>query len=204
MALGKCVPPVALLSVLSCAGGGAPVPAPTTPAEVPSSPVARYLPLNDGWQWAYDVEDESGNRGMFVTRARRLSAARFSLGGAGSAHVVEARGDGIVREESGVYVLKAPLIAGSEWPGSQGAAVKVTALDRVVDAPAGRFVGCVTTVEQAGSGDTPERRITTTYCPDVGVTELIAEAWQGARHQREHAVLRSFGKPVDLGGKPTP
>jgi len=192
-------------SSVGCGGGGGAVQAPTLREPVPGSPVARFLPLNDGWQWAYDVEDEGGNRGMFVTRARRLTGARFSLGPSpASAHVVEARADGIWREESETYVLKAPLAAGSTWLGGRGATIKVGAVDRVVETPAGKFVGCLTTIEEAGASDHPERRVTTTYCPDVGVTEVIAEAWMGTRHQRERAVLRSFGKPVDLGGKASP
>jgi hypothetical protein len=195
----------AACSVAACAGNEKPaVNASAAASDDVQSQVARYLPLKDGWQWAYDVQDEGGNRGMFVTRAHRLGASRFSLGTASSGHVVLSRSDGIVREETQAYVLKAPLAPGKTWPGNNGAVVSVSAVDRVVEVPAGRFVGCVTTVEQLGTDQSPERRVSTTYCPDVGITELLVEAGQSPRQQREHAVLRSFGQPIDLGAKPTP
>jgi hypothetical protein len=190
---------IAACCVVSCGGGAAPVETPSGLAPLPSSAVARFLPLRDGVQWAYDVSDDEGNRGMFVTRARRLTGARFSLVSSDSAHTLELRADGIVREETRTYVLKAPLAVGRSWPGTSGAVVTVSAVDRAADVLAGRFVGCVETVEQTGTGDRPARRVTTTYCPDVGIAQVVAEAWQGARHQRERAVLRSFGDPVDLG-----
>jgi hypothetical protein len=205
MRMVKCWAAGVALSVVACAGRQKPaVNASATASDDVSSEVARYLPLKDGWQWAYDVQDEGGNRGMFVTRARRLGPSRFSFGTASSSRVLVARGDGIVREETQAYVLKVPLAAGKSWPGNNGALVTVNAVDRVVDVPAGRFVGCVTTVEVLGAAESPERRVSTTYCPDVGVTELLVEAGQSPRQQREHAVLRSFGQPIDLGAKPTP
>jgi hypothetical protein len=159
------------------------------------------LPLVDGNQWAFDAEDdETGGKGMFVTRVRRLPGPRFSLMSSQGSHVLEVRADGIVRQESKAYLLRAPLSAGAEWPGENGATVRVSAVDKIIEAPAGKFVGCVETMEQvlAPSGKNPARRVTTTYCPDVGIVLLHAEAWEGAAHVGEHATLRSFGKPAEL------
>jgi hypothetical protein len=77
--------------------------------------------------------------------------------------------------------------------------VRVAAVDRIVDVPAGKFVGCVDTVEEVRAASAePARRVTTTYCPDVGIVSLHVEAWENGRHVGERAVLRSFGKPVSL------
>jgi len=171
-------------------------------AKLPESPVSRFLPLVDGNQWAFDAEDDesSGNKGMFVTRVRRLPGPRFSLMSSQGSHVLEVRADGIVREESKAYVLRAPLTAGAQWPGENDATVRVSSLDRIVEVPAGKFVGCVETVEEVvpKPGKNPPRRVTTTYCPDVGIALLHVEAWDGGVHHGEHATLRSFGKPVEL------
>ncbi len=183
----------------SCGGAKTPPAAPVEEAKLPSCPALRYLPLVDGNQWAYDAEDdESGEKGMFVTRARRLPGPKFSLISSQGSHTLEVKDDGIVRADTSAYLLKAPLSAGAEWPGEGGATVRIASLDRIVDVPAGKFVGCVETVEEIPTrpGKNPARRVTTTYCPDVGVALLHAEVWRGAQHQGEHATLRSFGKPV--------
>src|SRR5687767_11431115 len=136
---------------------------------------------------------------MFVTRAKALAGARFSLVTGQRSRVVEVRAEGITRSETGTYLLRAPLATGAEWPGESGAVVRISAIDRIVDVPAGKFVGCLDTVEeQPGAGSEPMRRVTTTYCPDVGIVSLHAEAWDGGRRVGERAVLRSFGKPVSL------
>ncbi|HMJ53250.1 MAG TPA: hypothetical protein VK540_14285 [Polyangiaceae bacterium] len=162
--------------------------------------MSRFFPLVDGNQWAYDAEeDDTGNKGIFVTRARALAGARFSLVTGQRSRVVEVRPEGITRTETGSYLLRAPLAAGAEWPGEGGAVVRVGAIDRIVDVPAGKFVGCLDTVEeQRGTGSEPLRRVTTTYCPDVGIVSLHAEAWENGRHVGERALLRSFGKPISL------
>ena len=119
--------------------------------------------------------------------------------------MVEVKEDGIVRLETSAYLLKAPLSAGAEWPGEGGATVRIGSLDRMVDVPAGKFVGCIETIEEVATrpGKNPSRRVTTTYCPDVGVALLHAEMWRASQHTGEHATLRSFGKPVQFESERT-
>ena len=191
---------LAAVGLSSCGAPRTAPSAPPTAAKAPESAVSRFFPLVDGTQWAYDAEEDgTGNKGIFVTRARALSGARFSLVTGQRSRVVEVRPEGITRSETGTYLLRAPLAAGAEWPGESGAVVRVSAIDRIVDVPAGKFIGCLDTVEeQRGGGGEPMRRVTTTYCPDVGIVTLHAEAWEGGRHVGERAVLRSFGAPVSL------
>jgi hypothetical protein len=192
------------LAPLACGSKGADSARAPEGSALPESPVSRYFPLVDGTMWAYDAEsdDDPSNKGMFVTRAKRVIGPRFSLISAQGAHAVEVRADGIVQVENSVYLLKAPLAVGAEWPGEGTAKVRVTSIDRQVDVPAGKFVGCVETIEETPSStdrQTPEKRVTTTYCPDVGIALLHAEVWDGAHRQGERAKLRSFGKPVSVG-----
>jgi hypothetical protein len=194
---------VVVVVVVVVAGCSSSHGAPSAPQEaaLPESPVSRFLPLIDGNQWAFDAEDdETGGKGMFVMRVRRLPGPRFSLMSSQGSHVLEVRADGIVRQESKTYVLRAPLSASAEWPGENGGTVRVSALDRIVEIPAGKFVGCVETIEEITPkpGKNPPRRVTTTYCPDVGIALLHAEAWGGGVHAGERATLRSFGKPAEL------
>jgi hypothetical protein len=194
---------VAVVVAVAVVGCGSSRGAASSPQEaaLPESPVSRFLPLVDGNIWAFDAEDdENGGKGMFVTRVRRLPGPRFSLMSSQGSHVLEVRADGIVREDSKAYVLRAPLSAGAAWPGENGATVHVSALDRIVEIPAGKFVGCVETIEEITPkpGKSPPRRVTTTYCPDVGIALIHAEAWEGGAHLGERATLRSFGKPAEL------
>jgi hypothetical protein len=191
---------------LGCVGFvacGAPQAAPSPVAAStagPESAVSRFFPLTDGTQWAYDAEEDgTGNKGIFVTRAKAMAGARFSLVTGQRSRIVEVRPEGITRIDTGAYLLRAPLASGAEWPGDGGAVVRVAAVDRIVDVPAGKFVGCIDTIEEVrtATGE-PARRVTTTYCPDVGIVSLHAEAWENGRHVGERAVLRSFGKPVSL------
>ena len=60
-------------AALSCSNTRAEPAAPLPEKKLPPCPALRYLPLVDGNQWAYDAEDDdTGEKGMFVTRARRL------------------------------------------------------------------------------------------------------------------------------------
>jgi len=190
---------------VACSSSRTQPPAPLEEARLPASPALRYLPLVDGTQWAYDAEDDdTGDKGMFVTRARRLPGPKFSMTSMQGAHTLEVRDDGITRVETSAYLLKAPFKAGAEWPGEGGATVHIGSIDKIVDVPAGKFVGCIETVEEIrvrADGD-PSRRVTTTFCPDVGIALLHAEVWRAGKHSGEHATLRSFGKPVQFGDKP--
>jgi hypothetical protein len=181
-------------------------PPPPKEEPLPACAVGRYLPLVDGNLFAYDAEDDvTGEGGIFVTRVRRLPGPRFSLMSSQGSHVVEVRADGIVQTEKNVYLLKAPLAPGAEWQGEGRSTVRVESIDRIVDVPAGKFVGCVETIEETRSAAKElRRRVTSTYCPDVGVALLHVEAWEGGRHVGEKATLRSFGRPVQLSGGNTP
>lgn len=185
---------------VGCASS-APAAAPPKTEPAPAvSPVLRFLPVAEGKIWAYDAEDEeSGGKGVFVTRVRRLEGSRFSLITGERTRVLEARADGIAYAGSEAYLLKAPLTLGAEWRGENGSVVRVSGVDKVVEVPAGTFTGCVETVEPPSSAASPPaRQVTTSFCPDVGIASLRVEAWDQGRHVAERAVLRSFGDPVTI------
>jgi hypothetical protein len=197
-----------LAAAFHCGGGGSPSARPPHFVDneaLPPSAATRFLPLADGTIWTYDLVDETGARGMIVTRARRISAARFELRTGGRARFVDFATDGVVLVASGTHLLKAPLTVGSTWPGEGGATIRVSATDRAMDVPAGKFAGCLETIEELGAAPAdshPKKRVTTVYCPEVGITSLLAEGWDGAQPATERATLRSFGAPVDIGAKP--
>jgi hypothetical protein len=190
--------------VAACAAGAVrTVDAPRSESKAPISPLARLFPLSDGTIWTYDAMDEQTKApGMFVMRARRLGPTTFELRTGSRTRVVELRADGIARADTGAYLIKGPVSVGTKWSGEGGAIVRINAIDREVRVPAGQFFGCVETTEETANapGGPPLKRVTTTYCPDVGIATLRVQMWQGAEAASEHATLRSWGAPIDVGG----
>jgi hypothetical protein len=186
-------PAAALWFWVGCAGS-APLAAPASPAPAleSESGVERLLPLRDGFVLSYWVSTAaSAEREQVIFRVERRSPERASLHAGNRIQRLELTADG-VRLLSGGYLLRAPLSFGAEWTGPIGR-VRVTAADKSIDVSAGRFVGCLETTELGGSE--PEvRTIVTTYCPDVGITEMRVQV--GDREERFE--LRSYGPSVDV------
>jgi hypothetical protein len=153
------------------------------------------FPLVDRHQYHYETQGEDGG-GMLLARVNRDRPEGGSLQMAGGTKRFSYKPDGVVLVREGmmpVYVLKQPLQVGNRWRGEHGGWVEIAEVGVPVQVPAGSYQGCVKTVEQRG-GDQP-LRVSTTFCPDVGIVEL--EAASGAQYEK--AVLSSYGPPVDLG-----
>lgn len=184
---------LALLAV-AC---GSPAPAAPSAKPVPApDEVSRYLPLEDDTVLAFETRVEStGEKGVLMLQVRRPYGNIVELGVGGRVQRLEVMPHAI-RNLDGGFLLKAPLRTGATWQGMAGT-VRVTSDDKSVDVPAGHFDHCVETVEekQAQGG---VKRITTDFCPDVGIVVLDVEASVGDEHAKETAHLRSRGKRVDL------
>jgi hypothetical protein len=167
-------------------------PASPAPAVASESGVERFLPLHDGFVLSYWVwTAASAEREQVIFRVERRSLERASLHTGNRTQRLELVANG-VRLLSGGYLLQAPLSLGAEWTGPIGR-VRVTAVDKSLDVSAGRFVGCLETTETGGI-EPEARTIVTTYCPDVGITEMRVRV--GDREERFE--LRSYGPGVDV------
>jgi hypothetical protein len=189
----------AVVVVLAAACGGGPAVEEPRGSSAPASrgvpwPHAVLLPLRDGHNYRYLLETDGGSE-SWLAKVSRHSNTSGSIHFPNGTKRFEYLRDGIrlERQPTAVYVLRLPIVVGSSWPGADGSRVQIVAVDATAQTPAGRFVGCVTTVEQRG-GDRP-LRVTTTFCPEVGIVEL--EAASGVVVER--AVLESFGPPVEIG-----
>jgi len=158
-----------------------------------NTPLERFFPLVHGNLWHYDTRSDEGESGRLSVRARRTSVSGGELLSGTSARRIEFLNEGVGLAGLGVFVLKVPLVVGTSWMGEHGGKTRIEATDVSASVPAGRFEGCVVTIEER-RGDSPVR-YTTTFCPDVGIVVLDVEA--GAAHER--AELRSYGPPIDLG-----
>ncbi|MDI1443194.1 hypothetical protein [Polyangium sp. 6x1] len=189
---------------LAACGPAAPEPRPsfTAPGDgavgvSSGTQIERYFPLVHGNLWHYETTSDDGERGLLLVRARRTSASEGELVTPTGARRVAFTSEGVALLGRSVYVLRAPIAAGMSWTGEHGGWTRIVAVGQSVTVPAGRFDGCVVTVEDRG-GDVPVR-YTTTFCPDVGITVLDVEA----RAAHERAELRSYGPPVNIGPEGT-
>lgn len=171
-------------------GAGAGSGAKATPAV---SNVERFMPLQTNTVSAFETEIEGASHGVLMMRIERPtpSTAVLTVGGKGQRLEIVPEG---IRLAAGGWLLKAPLSEGASFKGQFGTVV-VSATDKSVQVPAGSFSGCVETIEESVA---VRKRVTTVFCPDVGIVVLEAEGSLGDDYGRERAVLRSHGPAVDI------
>ena len=159
--------------------------------------VTRFLPLADQTVLSYETRDEdTGERGTIILQVGRRAGGGVELNDGGRITRLELVPDG-VRYSGGGYWLKAPIEVGACWQGKTGQTC-ITRLGRAINVAAGKFSDCLETVEQAASGS----RVTTVFCPGVGMTSLEVESEAGGGYQRVEARLRSYGPKVDINHLP--
>jgi hypothetical protein len=163
------------------------------PSASSGTPLERYFPLVDGHIYSYATMTETGEPGALVLTARRASPTYGELRVSARARRFAYAPEGVVNADTGAFLLKAPLVPGSSWPGEHGGVTRVDAADLVVTVPAGSFTGCVRTVEER-RGDVPVR-YTTVFCPDIGVVALEVASGMSL----ERAELKSYAPPVFIG-----
>ncbi|HVU04472.1 MAG TPA: hypothetical protein VHE30_22095 [Polyangiaceae bacterium] len=188
----------ALCSFLAAACHSTPPPevAPAAAPAVSTTEIEKYLPLEDGTVFSYDTTREStGARGVLIVQIFRPREGRVDLKMSAKTERLEILPDGVAYVEGG-YLLQGPIQKGRTWRSKTGV-VRLDAVDEAVTVPAGQFQGCLKTVEETGEPGL-QRVVTTTLCPHVGLVEIDAEAASDSGHERETAVLRSFGPRVDI------
>ena len=95
-------------------------------------------------------------------------------------------------------MLKEPLQLGASFKGKFGK-VEITKADTVADVPAGKFVGCLETVEKTPQGN---EQVTRVFCPDVGMVSLEIQGMVDDEYNRVLFVLRSHGPAIDIDSLP--
>jgi hypothetical protein len=189
--------PLAIAFVTSCAKP----PAAVTVAGAPTGTAAeldaeRFLPLEDGTVFSYDTHSEANNaNGVLIVQISRPRQGRVDLRMGSRTERLQLDPNGVAYVEGG-YLLKPPLAAGSNWKGRSGT-VHVAGADESIAVPAGKFDGCLKTVEQSQETGL-SRTVTSVYCPHVGLVSVDVQGETGDQHDRETAVLRSFGPRVDI------
>ena len=153
----------------------------------------RYFPLVDGHVYAYATSNEAGEQGILVARVHRSGDREGELRFPSGVKRFEYAAEGVVLAGKGAFVLKEPIAVGTSWVGEHGGQARILGVEATIEVPAGRFTGCVQTIEVRG-GDRPARYVST-FCPDVGVVSLEAES----STSYERADLKSYGPPMQVG-----
>jgi len=177
------------LVVSACAAP--PQPQAAAPAP-PVSELTRYVPFENNTVFSYETYIEDTNeRGILVFEISRPRPELAELSVAGRVRKRYYFEPGGVKSGQGGYLLKAPLSAHAEWPGDDGT-VKVTSVNQDVSVPAGKFAGCLQTVEEAKLA-AATRTTTTVFCPGVGITTLQIEGEQEGTSVLQRLSLKSYG-----------
>jgi hypothetical protein len=179
---------VALGAACATAPAGPPKAAPAAA----QNDLTRYLPLENDTVLSYATYIEDTNeRGLAVFEIKRPRPELAELSLAGQVRKRYYFEPGGVRSSQGGYLLKLPLEQNAEWRGDDGN-VKVTNVNLSVDVPAGKFSGCLQTVEDARFG-AATRKTTTVFCPGIGITVLEIDAEQEGMSVSQRLDLKSFG-----------
>lgn len=190
---------LALLALAGASSGcAAPAPEVKAPPPAPALGVLRYMPLQDGTVFSYETSTQpSGDKGLLVLEIRRPRPQMAELVVAGRVRRLEVTEDALAHVTGG-FLLKAPLTPGAEWRGDFGRVV-VTNTERSVAVPAGEFVDCLETVEEATNAE-GSKKTTTAYCPGIGIALRETEAEQEAEYAIERIALKSWGKRFNAVG----
>jgi hypothetical protein len=167
---------------------------PKQPERVLITDVERFLPFEPNTVSAFETSTEnSGEKGVLMMQVSRPrpDAVELDVGGKIQRLTIVAEGAQLT---TGGWLLKAPLQEGATFKGQFGE-VRITSINRAIQVPAGNFEGCIETTEES---QVVGRRVTTVFCPKVGIVSLEAEGKLGKEYGRQSAVLKSHGPKVDI------
>jgi hypothetical protein len=187
-AFGPLLLPVALVAACSTEQRDAKPPAPRVASS--GKTAERYFPLEEGKIYNY-VTREGADTGMLVGKVRRSDPTHGELRLSNATKRFVYTADGVAYE-GGATILKAPFEVGTRWAGEHGGTTAITSVDASVEVPAGRYAGCLQTVEEGGRPT--GSRYESTYCPGIGMVRLVVSA-AGSEARAE---LKSYGMPLKI------
>jgi hypothetical protein len=189
----------AAAATLACGGSQARAPDTVYLTAEDASESARLMPLEEGTVYTYDTHAEGSSEvGVMTIEVRDSRGGQVTLHFGGRTQHLRSAHDGIAIAEGG-YLLKSPIVVDATWEGAMGT-VRVASVDDSVEVPAGKFTGCVRTIEQERIFG-GVRVITSLFCPHVGLASI------DVRSKTEHqtALLRRHAPRIDplIGVTPT-
>lgn len=154
--------PLALVVALAAIGCG---PTRTTVDRGPLTARSLY-PMQSGYTWTYDIDTETEMNNLGVTRVTVIAGNTVEIAtDASETHTYELRDDGIFRADGDVWLIRDPIVVGTEWPSLSGRTARISSVTETVDVFSGHYEGCVEVREEGGDSN---RSIRTVYCQGVG------------------------------------
>ncbi len=182
---------VALTATLACGGSQRRAEDTIYLSAEDANECARFMPLEEGTVYRYDTREKgSAEPGVMTIEVQDSRRGQVTMHFGGRTIHLRSTRDGIAVAEGG-YLLKSPLVKDASWDGSLGT-VRVASLDDTVEVPAGKFTGCIRTVEQERVFG-GVRTITSQFCPHVGLAAMDVTA----KDEHQTAVLRSHAPRID-------
>jgi hypothetical protein len=158
--------------------------------------ISRLLPLTDRTVYSYATHsDGSAGTGLLVIEVKHVSPSLVELKSGARRQLLRVASDG-VQHVSGGYLLKRPLVPGAQFRGEFGT-VHVSRVGISVSVPAGRFSGCLETVEERTGGEVTQVS-TKVFCPEVGIVSLHTEAESGDQVLSDWAELKESAQRIDF------
>ena len=89
---------------------------------------ARSLyPMAEGYTWTYDIDTETEMNNLGVTRVTAVTGHHVEITtDASETRNYELREEGIFRSDRDVWLLRDPIVVGTEWPSSGGRTARIT------------------------------------------------------------------------------
>ncbi len=134
---------------------------------------ADYYPAEKGNAWAYMVTNHTGptagSQVLLTAQIIDSNETTFTIKSGKDPVTYERRAEGVFKPQSGYHLIKDPLTKGASWsiPGGMGT-VTITGVDETVQVTAGKFMWCITVVEDIGG----QQRAEWTYAPEVGPVRM--------------------------------
>lgn len=150
-----------------CLGCGAA--APSTDQSGANPDPRRLYPMKKGNAWSYEVDTGDNQKALTVHRVILVEADQAQIQTGKDVQHYRISDEGVQRLSNSVWLLKAPIEVGAEWPSSSGMTARVSSVNAKVETPAGTFEDCVEIQESGGESG---RHITTIYCLGVGPVYL--------------------------------
>ena len=140
-------------------------------------PVERYMPLNLGNSWTYDMKKPDSKGVMKVMIEKKQSG--FFVDNLGGMLRLDARGLRDPRR----YLIQAPIVRGATWQVQTSMTrreqFEIVDLHHAIDVPAGRFTDCLLVRCKSRIGPEIYEIMDFVYAPGVGMVQMKTSIVKG-------------------------
>ncbi len=166
-------------------------------------PYEVYYPMSIGSSWTYEVQEYKdgapSKQSTLLVRVADIQKGKVILQTGSADLTYLLRPDGVVKAESGNYLLKMPIQAKQNWPLSlagQAGRATIREVLHTQTVAAGTFQSCILVEEEYPLGPDQTLKTRSIYAPHVGLIHLenILDL-EGKEELQESVDLRIYWHP---------